>query len=150
MPNAKSIRIYHDRSCPICRAEMEELKAIDSDNMLELIDCSVTDFTDPHAEAAGLDQQTLLNAMYIRTQDDKWLQGPDAFAHLYAALGIPGMARLWGSRRLRPFVNVGYWLFARTRKLLSALGLAHIVRWFVRREAQRAAARAAHCNSQRD
>lgn len=129
---------------------MQELKAIDVDNVLELIDCSVAGFTDAPAQAAGLDQRRLMAAMYIRTPDGQWLDGPDAFAHLYATLGIPGMAKLWGSRRLRPLVNAGYWLFARTRKLLSALGFAHLVRWFVRREAQRAAARAQHCNSQRD
>ena len=144
-----AITVYHDRSCSICRAEMEELKAIDQENILELVDCSASGFSDVHAADARLDQDTLMRAMFIRTADGEWLQGPDAFAHLYGRLGIPGMAKFWGSRTLRPLVSLGYRLFAMTRRFLSYLGVASIVRWWVRREARRAAQRTQHCTTRR-
>ncbi|MEO0574134.1 MAG: DUF393 domain-containing protein [Pseudomonadota bacterium] len=148
-PNERIV-VYHDRSCPICRAEMEELKKIDGGDVLTLVDCSSTDFADADAAEAGLDQRMLMSAMYIRVGSDHWLQGPDAFEYIYDQLGMPKMAAFWGSKRLRPLINVGYRLFARTRGFLALFGVGHIVRWYVRREAQKAAQRATHCERDSD
>ncbi|MEM9171223.1 MAG: DUF393 domain-containing protein [Pseudomonadota bacterium] len=143
------IVIYHDGSCPICRAEMEELQRIDVDEVMTLVDVSVDGFIDAEADSAGLDQRDLMRAFYIRTHDDHWLSGPDAFEHLYLRLGMPRVARFWGSRLWRPFVNFGYRLFAMTRGVLAYFGLAHVVRAMVRREAKHAATRATQCETDR-
>lgn len=145
MQSSERIVIYHDHSCPICRAEMEELKQVDHTNRLELLDCSADGFFDAAATEIGLEQDQLMSAMYIRVGDSRWLQGPDAFEFIYRELGMPKMAAFWGSKRLRPLVNIGYRLFARTRGVLALIGVDKLVRWYVRREAQRAASRATHC-----
>ena len=144
------LRVFHDASCPICRAEMEELGKVDDDGVLELIDCSADDFSDDEAALAGLEQQDLLSAMYVQDDSGRWYQGPDAFAEIYGRLGIERMAGLWGSRPLRPFVNFGYRLFLMLRGVLVSLGGARVVRWLVRREARHAAKRATHCSTDRD
>ncbi|MEM6818755.1 MAG: DCC1-like thiol-disulfide oxidoreductase family protein [Pseudomonadota bacterium] len=140
------LTIFHDASCPICRAEMEELKRIDDDQALELIDCSVQGFSDARCTEAGLSQKELMGALYVVDRDDHWLAGPDAFAEIYRTLGLDRMARLWGKGWWRPLINLGYRLFAISRGLLAPLGLDRVVRWMVRREAQAAARRSSACN----
>lgn len=150
MSGPAKLRIYHDASCPICRAEIEELAAVDFDQRLEVIDAASEHFADDHAREAGLDQEMLLSAMYVRDEQGLWHTGPDAFAQIYERVGIDRMARLWGSRTWRPLVNLGYRLFLVTRGLLVALGGDRVVRWFVRREAQAAARRADYCRTRED
>ena len=83
--------------------------------------------------------------MYARDASGHWYQGPDAFAEIYRRVGIERMARLWGSRPLRPLVRLGYHLFLALRGVLAALGADRVVRWWVRREADAAAERAGRC-----
>ncbi len=139
------LRVYHDASCPICKAEIEELARADTAGRLEIIDASADAFDDEAAREAGLDQEILLSAMYVRDEQGAWHAGPDAIAEIYARVGIERMAKLWGSRPLRPLVNLGYRLFLVFRGVLAAVGFDRIVRWYVRREAEAAAERAAAC-----
>ena len=141
------LRIYHDGDCPICQAEMEELVRADRDARLELIDVAAADFDDPIAADAGLDADMLKSALYVYDESGAWHSGPDAFAEIYQRVGIDRVAALWASRPLRPLVHLGYRLFLVTRPLLAALGFDRLVRWWVRREADAAAARATHCSS---
>ena len=83
--------------------------------------------------------------MYVRDERGRWHSGPDAFAEIYERVGIERMARLWGSRGLRPLVNLGYRLFLLFRPVLAALGADRLVRWWVRREAEAAVRRANQC-----
>ncbi len=147
---SRKLRVFHDRSCPICRAEMEELSRVDSNAELELIDCSAPDFHDDEASQAGLEQADLVSAMYVQDENGRWYQGPDAFAEIYQRLGIERMARLWGSKPLRPLVNFGYRMFLLLRGVLAKLGAERVVRWMVRREAREAAKRATYCDTNRD
>lgn len=144
------LRVFHDASCPICRAEMEELMRVDQGEQLELIDASADDFHDAEAQADGLDQATLLSAMWVQDERGTWHRGPNAFAEIYRRVGLARMARLWGSRPLRPLVRLGYHLFLLLRPLLAALGADRVVRWLVRREAREASRRANHCRTESD
>lgn len=139
------LRVYHDASCPICKAEIEELARADTAGRLEIVDASADTFDDAYAREAGLDQAMLLSAMYVRDEQGQWHTGPDAFAEIYERVGIERMARLWGSRPLRPLVNLGYRLFLVCRGVLAAMGFDRVVRWYVRREAAAAAERATAC-----
>ena len=141
------LTVFHDASCPICRAEMEELTSIDDAGVLELIDCSQDDFDDIRCRDAGLTQADLMGALYIVDREEHWRSGPDAFAEIYAALGLARMARFWGRGWWRPLVNLGYRLFALTRGWLALLGLDRAVRWGVRKEAEAAATRSSSCRT---
>ncbi|MEL7310759.1 MAG: DCC1-like thiol-disulfide oxidoreductase family protein [Pseudomonadota bacterium] len=149
--NSQSLKppltVFHDASCPICRAEMEELVRIDDEGKLELVDCSTDGFVDVRCEDAGLTQTELMSALYIVDRDDQWRSGPDAFAEIYGVLGMDRMARVWGRGWWRPLVNLGYRLFALTRGWLAPLGIDRAVRWWVRKEAEAAATRSSACRT---
>ncbi|MFK7957432.1 MAG: thiol-disulfide oxidoreductase DCC family protein [Lysobacterales bacterium] len=136
MTDTKEVQVYFDGSCPVCRAEIEELEQASQSQCLRFIDCSESapELTDPGANTPS--QEQLLGALHVQS-NGQWLSGPDAFAQIYHTAGMDRMARLWGSRRLRPLVNLGYRIFLVARPLLAALGAARVVRWLVRREARR-------------
>ncbi len=48
------LRIYYDRSCPLCAHEMHALLAHDRLGNLQLVDSSASDFSDADAQAAGI------------------------------------------------------------------------------------------------
>ncbi len=136
----KQLTVYFDRSCSLCRDEIETLKRADAADRLALVDCSVENFEDDAAREAQLDQTTMLSALHIRDADGRWYRGVDAFAELYRAVGLTGIARLWGSRRLSRITKPIYRLIARHRGFLKKSGIGHgyvrVVEWLLRRRSR--------------
>lgn len=133
-PDEQSLTIFYDRSCSICRHEIEGLHGVSEENNLQLIDCSTRLFADKVAERDGIDRAQMMQALHIRDERGSWFTGVDAFALLYRRVGLTGLARLWGSRRLRPIVKRSYALIARYRQPLRKSGLGKIYsRWVIHR-----------------
>ncbi len=129
-------QVFFDGSCPICRAEIEELKGADQSGSISFVDCSAEGFAPAPGDPSHPSQKALLNALHV-FENGHWLSGPDAFAEIYRSLGMTRLAKVWGSRRLRPLVNIVYRLFVVSRPLLAWLGVGTLVRWMVRKEVQR-------------
>lgn len=144
---ADGITVYYDRSCPLCRHEIETLHAAPARTALTLVDCSAPGFSDPLVAAANVSQCELMSAIHIHDPALGLLTGPRAFAHLYANAGLDGLARLWGTERLAWLVGPGYRWVARHRRWLSSSGIGPLyvrfLNWRLARAAQRATAQAA-------
>jgi predicted DCC family thiol-disulfide oxidoreductase YuxK len=142
---AYPLRVYYDRSCPVCRAEIHALKAEDHRERLQLVDCSAEGFTDDIASRDGKSQQAMMKAIHVVDAQGRWHTAADAFAAIYAAAGIERMARFWAAPSLRPLLDRIYPLMAYCRPVLSVLGLHRLIGWFTRRAARRAAERSGAC-----
>jgi predicted DCC family thiol-disulfide oxidoreductase YuxK len=140
------LTVYYDGSCPLCSSEMHALKTADGDKKLLLVDCSRPDFDDRPFAADGVTRAAMARLIHARDATGRWLVGPEVFEAAYAAAGFPMMARLWGSRRLRPLWDRLYPWVARHRRLLSRLGAQHVFRALARHAARRSAA-AATCGA---
>ncbi|MEM6576139.1 MAG: DUF393 domain-containing protein [Pseudomonadota bacterium] len=132
MSNDNAIEVYYDGNCPICLAEIDELSRGDRDNALSMVNCAAQGFESQSPDGVPK-QADLMQALHIR-ENGEWVSGPAAFARIYERLGMTRMARFWGSRAFKPVVHGIYRLFVITRPLLARLGMARLVRWFVRRE----------------
>ena len=121
------LTVFYDASCPLCASEMHALRERDADRRLELVDCSAPDFSDEGLRAEGITREKLMTLIHARDAHGRWLIGPDCFAAVYAAVGLHGPARVWGSRRLRPLLARLYPWIARHRQPLSRLGLHRVV-----------------------
>ena len=139
--NVRSMTVWYDGSCPLCRAEIGALADADADGVLRLVDCSPPGFDDPDARAAGVDRSAMMRALHARDADGRWHVGVDAFEAIYRAVGIESVARLWGHPWLKPVLVRIYPWIARHRQRLSRLGITGLFEAWVRREARRAAAR---------
>ena len=116
------LTVYYDASCPLCRAEVETLKARDRDDVLELVDCSTPGF----AAVGGVTQEAMMARIHARDAQGRWLRGLDVFAAIYAAAGLRFLARLYASAALRPLLDRVYPWIADHRQLLSRLGLPRL------------------------
>ena len=119
--DGRTLTVYYDGSCPICRTEVE---ALDRDAAgWALRDCSAMATADDLAWDDGVTVEAMMSAMHVRDSEGTWLTGVDAIARLYDDAGRPRIASLLRRRRLRPLWDKLYVAFARNRKALSRLGL---------------------------
>jgi predicted DCC family thiol-disulfide oxidoreductase YuxK len=122
------LTVYYDASCPLCRAEMETLKARDCDDRLRLVDCSAAAFDARTCAAQGVSRTMMMERIHARDVAGRWLVGLDVFAAVYGAAGFHVLARIYGSRRLRPLLDRAYPWIAAHRYALSRFGLPRLFR----------------------
>lgn len=135
------LTIYYDASCPLCREEMHALKQYDAQQRLQLVDCSTPGFADADTRQAGLANAALMRRIHARDATGRWLDGVAVFEAAYGAVGITGIAKLWGYPRLQPWLDRAYMWIAGNRMWLSRLRLHKVygglVRWIARRAERR-------------
>jgi len=119
------LTVYYDASCPLCRAEIETLKARDAGDALRLVDCSSADFEGP---VDGVSRDRMMARIHARDSAGRWLAGMDVFAAVYAAAGLRVLARLYANRLLRPLFDALYPWIADHRQGLSRFGLPRLFR----------------------
>lgn len=134
-----TIDVYYDRSCALCRGEVEALVAAADEGTLRLHDCSRADFRDAAAEHAGIGRGAMLGAMHVRDADGRWHRGVDAFVVMYRAAGLDDLARVWSHPRWKPLWDRIYPTVARNRIALSRFGFPRLVRAVIGIMARRAA-----------
>jgi predicted DCC family thiol-disulfide oxidoreductase YuxK len=132
---------YYDGQCGLCRAEMGEIRAMDEQGDIELVDCSAPDFADEAVHRAGFTRADLMGALHVRDVLGDWHRGVDAIALLYATVGAPWLAHAWAHPLTRPITRRLYpWVVAH-RHTLSRLGLdmvaPRVLHLFARRHQQR-------------
>lgn len=120
------LTVYYDASCPLCASEMHALKARDVHGMLVLSDCSAAGFDDNACAREGVTREMMMARIHARDQYGRWLSGLDVFEAAYRAAGFLWLARLAGSRRLRPLLDRLYPWLAANRNRLSRLGLFRV------------------------
>lgn len=146
MSVAYPLRIYYDASCPLCRTEMHALKQYDTNQRLDLVDCSPLNFRDVFADSAGYCKSDMMRLIHARTADGQWLIGVAVFEAAYGATGIIGMQKMWGNKMLRPLWDCIYPWIADNRMFLSKLGVTRLFGWLVNRAAKRAAVKSQACS----
>lgn len=139
---------YYDGQCGLCRAEMREIHALDTQGHVAFVDCSAAGFADDAMRRAGLAQADLMASLHVRDVLGDWHRGVDAMALLYATVGAPGLARAWAHPLTRPLMRRVYpWVVAH-RHTLSRLGLQlvapQVLRLFAQRHQQRHVPHCAH------
>ena len=132
---AVPLTVYYDASCPLCRSEIETLKARDANDALRVVDCSSPAF-DGRAEASeGVTRADMMARIHARDAAGRWLRGMDVFAAVYDAAGLRLLARIYASRILRPAFDRLYPWVADHRQLLSRAGLWRAFAWIAPRQA---------------
>jgi predicted DCC family thiol-disulfide oxidoreductase YuxK len=120
------LTVYYDKSCPLCATETHALRDLNPAG-LRLEDCSAWDFDCRKAACEGVTREDLMARIHARSPGGCWLVGMNAFEAVYASAGRKGLARFWGSPRLRPLLERIYPFIARYRQPLSRLGLHRLV-----------------------
>ena len=108
--------VLYDRACPVCRIEMERLKARDKHERLVLLDISSPAFSEQswgvsHAEASA--------ALHVFTVDNQWLIGMAAIHHVYRQVGLGWLMAPTRWPIVAPIADRFYLYFARNRYVFS-------------------------------
>lgn len=139
MTDNRPMTVYWDRSCALCRGEME---ALNLENYgFTLSDCSAPDFEDEHATACGITADDMLNALHLCDADGVWYRGIDAFEIIYRRAGHTAIANWLARPGLRPLHDRMYKTVVNNRHWLSRLGLARPWSAVIRRLQARKSAR---------
>lgn len=126
------LTVFYDASCPVCRAEMDTLAAARPD-ALRLIDISRGDVAVRHGERT-LAQPELMASLHA-LDGETLLVGVPAFAAVYRRVGFDALAKALG--RFEWLLAPIYRFIAPRRWLISALGLHHVLAWWLGRKLKR-------------
>ena len=113
--------VLYDRACPMCRTEMERLKALDRNGRLILLDIHSVDFDE---EAWGVTREAASRALHVFTVDNQWLIGMEAIRHVYQKVGLGWLLAPTGWPLVSPLAELAYRYIAPNRFVISrCLGL---------------------------
>ena len=119
MIKQRSLTIFYDGGCPLCRREIAYYRRRQGASELSWVDVSRA----PEGEVApGLSKSQALARFHTLRPDGTLISGGAAFAELWAAL--PGFRPLGRVLRTWPMVwalNWGYLLFLKVRPRLQSL-----------------------------
>lgn len=115
--------VFYDGACPVCTAEMHQLRRWDSAQKLRLIDIAAPDFDARAWPVSHTDMNALL---HVQLPDGTWLNGMAAIRHIYRAVDRGWMLAFTGWPLVSRVFDRAYAWFARRRLPISArLGLRH-------------------------
>ena len=143
------LTIYFDASCRLCNSEMQNIKRLDTNNQLILIDCFSPDFDDTAFQAYNISQAAMMNRLHAQDANGRWLIGVDAFEVIYQTVGMASIAKLWGHSITRPWVERLYPWVVKHRYTLSKLGLPELFGVWGRHAARQAEKRSRACSDGR-
>ncbi len=120
------LTVWYDGACPICSTEMQALKQADVEDAIEFIDAhDASVATDMALCADGVCAADLMTTLHVRDAMGQWHHGVDGIALLYATVGMPWVAALFGSRFSRPVSSRLYpWVVRHRYQLTRWLGWA--------------------------
>ena len=139
--------IYYDDSCTLCRAEIDAIKAHDSDGIFALVDCSASDFDERPFRVEGITRSAMMDALHVRDSKGVWYVGVDAFELIYRTIGQSAIAWFWGSSLTRPFTSRLYPWIARNRQLFTWSGIPFLFQCWGKCAARRAHQRSRRCHN---
>lgn len=143
------ITVYYDASCRLCNGEMQNVKAHDVDNKLNLIDCSAPEFDESDFSKMGITRQHMMNRMHIQDAKGNWHIGVAAFEVIYQTVGMDFVAKIWGSPITRPLAERLYPWVVKHRYILSKMGLPELFSFLEKRAARKAERRSRLCSEGR-
>lgn len=114
--NTYPLTIYYDESCPLCKLEIDNLKARNNKELLQFIDVSTTDFSDDDAPAS---QTEMMEIIHARKVDGTVVSGVEVFRLAYGAVGLGWLTAPTKLPLIKPFCDWLYPHIARNRYLLS-------------------------------
>ncbi len=111
------LTLLYDAQCPVCSLEMDHLRERCRDGSLQFVDISQPGFD---ATRFGLTFEALDAEIHGIRPDGSVLKGVEVLRLAYAAAGLGWVMRPTGWAPLRPLFDIGYRLFARHRRRISA------------------------------
>jgi len=119
------LTLYYDSSCPLCKAEMENLMLRNQQGKLMFQDIHAQGFIPPE----GYTQAMLLERLHGKQADGRIIHSLAVLRYAYAAVGLGWVAGFTRWPLLKPLMDGLYRFFARHRHRIPAFigqGIFHL------------------------
>jgi predicted DCC family thiol-disulfide oxidoreductase YuxK len=110
------LTLLYDEACPLCKLEIDNLKARNDAGLLRFVDVSAPDF-DP--TPYGVPLADMLALIHAVKGDGSVVRGVEVFRLAYGAVGLGWITRPTGWPLLKPLFDRAYVHLARHRYLVS-------------------------------
>ena len=110
------LTLFFDSYCPLCSAEMEELRVLDLHGRLRFEDIHAEDFCERFPAIDPVAADRVMHGLYA---DGTLIYGLDVAHQSWRAVGKKKWLFLLRLPVVRWFSNLGYWVFARYRYDIS-------------------------------
>ncbi|MGS0695175.1 thiol-disulfide oxidoreductase DCC family protein [Shewanella sp. 0m-4] len=112
------LRIFYDSLCPLCDAEMQQIKALDKHNNIELQDLNQHNF---EINFPNIDAALANRILHAELADGTLIKGLDVTYQAWAAVGKGRWVALLRTPLIKPVADLGYLFFAKHRYRISYL-----------------------------
>lgn len=112
----QSLTLFYDSYCPLCAAEMDQLRRLDTQARLRFEDIHGADFSQRYPDIDPLAADRILHARYA---DGRMIYGLDVTHQAWALVGKQRWLAVLRWPVIRWFADIGYRLFARYRYGIS-------------------------------
>jgi predicted DCC family thiol-disulfide oxidoreductase YuxK len=112
----KSIEVFFDGDCPLCRREMGWIRRLDRRHRIHFTDIAAPGFD---GGATDIAWQTLMDRIHARLPDGRMIEGVEVFRRIYTALGFGPLVALTRLPGIRQMLDLAYRWFARNRLRLT-------------------------------
>ena len=116
--NTMILTIFYDSSCPLCSAEVNQLKAYDNDKQLSFENINTMDFIQRYPYIDQIEANKLLHG---QLSNGKMIYGLDVTCLAWKTVGKHRWLAVLRWPVLRWFADLGYRFFARYRNNISTL-----------------------------
>ena len=113
-----NLRIYYDGDCPLCNAEIDQLKRLNVDGKLEFADLNDEDFTGDYPH---IDPQQARQILHGETADGSIVTGLDVTCMAWQSVGRHRWLAILRWPVIRHIADLAYLFFARHRQKISRL-----------------------------
>ena len=110
------LTLLYEEACPLCKLEVDNLKARNDKGLLRFVDVSAPGF-DP--APYGVSLSDMMEAIHAVKPDGSVIRGVEVFRLAYGAVGLGWLTMPTGWPFLKPLFDRGYIHLARNRHGLS-------------------------------
>lgn len=133
--NNYPLTLLYDESCSLCKLEIDNLRARNTQDLLRFIDVSAPDFDDSSYLASKQDMMEIIHAV---CPGGRIVKGVEVFRLAYGAVGLGWVTAPTNLPILKPFFDWAYVHVARNRYRLSNRFSGALFKIAADREAKRA------------
>lgn len=113
-----TLTIFYDSQCPLCLAEMQQLKAYDNDNRIHLVSLHAEDF---HLHYPHIDREKADQILHGMQDNGEMLYGLDVTCSAWTLVGKYKWLKVLRWPLVQPVADIVYLVFARYRNTISFL-----------------------------
>jgi len=140
--NNYPLTLLYDESCPLCKLEIDNLRARNDQDLLRFIDVSAEDFDDSPYPASKKEMMDIIHAV---RPDGSMAKGVEVFRLAYGAVGLGWITAPTALPLLKPLFDWAYVHVARNRYRLSNRFSGFLFKIAADRAARRAVQQSQSC-----